>query len=44
MGSLYFLDIDDTRRPFYTKHGLHFNKSGKKWLAQKIQNTVNFLF
>ena len=39
-----FLNIDNSKRSYFTKHGLHFNKFGKSWLAQKIQNTVNFLF
>ena len=38
-----FLPIDDSRRAFFTNHGLHFNRTGKQWLAQKIQNAVDFL-
>ena len=39
-----FLNINNSERSHFTKHGLHFNKYGKFWLAQKIQNAVNFLF
>ena len=38
-----FLNIDDAKRSFFTKHGLHFNMYGKRWLSQKIQNAVAFL-
>ena len=38
-----FLCIDKSQRSFFTKHGLHFNQKGKRWLAEKIQNTVDFL-
>ena len=38
-----FLNIDDSQRYFYTNHGLHFNMTGKRWLADKIQTAVNFL-
>ena len=39
-----FLTVDDSKRNYYTKHGLHFNMTGKRWLAKKIQDAVNFLF
>ena len=38
-----FLSIDNSRRDFFTQHGLHFNRKGKRWLADRIQNAVNFL-
>ena len=38
-----FLSIDNSRRSFFTQHGLHFNRMGKHWLAERIQNAVNFL-
>ena len=38
-----YLNIDDAKKSFFTRHGLHFNMFGKRWLAQKIQNTVSFL-
>ena len=38
-----FLSIDNSERSFFTRHGLHFNQKGKRWLANKIQSTVNFL-
>ena len=28
---------------FYSRDGLHFNVTGKRWLANKIQTAVNFL-
>ena len=39
-----FLNIDDTKRSYFTKHGLHLNLHGKRWLAEKIQSTVSFLW
>ena len=39
-----FLNVNDSERRYFTKHGLHFNMTGKRWLAKKIQNAVNFLF
>ena len=38
-----FLNVDDSKRHFFTNHGLHFNVTGKRWLANKIQAAVNFL-
>ena len=38
-----FLSIDDSERHFFTRHGLHFNMEGKRWLAHKIQTAVHFL-
>ena len=38
-----FLNIDDSKRSFFTKHGLHLNMYGKRWLAEKIQSAVSFL-
>ena len=38
-----FLNVDDSKRHYFTNHGLHFNVTGKRWLANKIQTAVNFL-
>ena len=38
-----FLSIDDSELYFYGKDGLHFNMTGKRWLAKKIQTAVDFL-
>ena len=38
-----FLSTDDSEKHFYTRHGLHYNVTGKRWLAKKIQTAVNFL-
>ena len=38
-----YLDISDSRRDHYTRHGLHFNFKGKNWLATKIMSAVNKL-
>ena len=38
-----FLSVDDSRKSFFTNHGLHFNMTGKRWLAKKIQTAVDFL-
>ena len=38
---LKYLNIDDSRREYFTGHGLHFKYNGKKWLAGKIQTAVN---
>ena len=38
-----FLSVDDSKKAFFTRHGLHFNRQGKRWLAEKIQRTVDFL-
>ena len=36
-----YLNIDDSKREYFTKHGLHFNKRGKLWLADKIKSAAN---
>ena len=38
-----FLNIDDSERCYFTQHGLHFNMTGKRWLARKIETAVYFL-
>ena len=38
---LKYLNIDGSKREYFTNHGLHFKYSGKKWLAGKIQTAVN---
>ena len=38
-----YLNVDDSDIYFYSRDGLHFNVTGKRWLANKIQTAVNFL-
>ena len=38
-----FLNIDDGERHLFTRHGLHFNLTGKRWLANRIKTAVDFL-
>jgi cell fate (sporulation/competence/biofilm development) regulator YmcA (YheA/YmcA/DUF963 family) len=34
----------DTNRSYFTKHGLHFSKYGKAYLAKQMASTVQLLF
>ena len=39
--NLKYLNIDNSRREHFTRHGLHFNRHiGKKWLAEQIKTAV----
>lgn len=42
--NLNFLEINSsTQRHFYTRHGLHFNRTGKTFLSGNISDTINRL-
>ena len=39
-----YLDISDSKREYFTDHGLHMKNNGKWWLAARIQAAAsNFL-
>ena len=36
-----YLCLANSKREYFTKHGLHFNKLGKRWLAERIQGAAD---